>query len=282
MSEADEIKELLKDFHRVSGFRVSIHDSEFHEIISFPEQLTDFCKAIQRHPEQKRKCLTNDIYAFQRAQQAGEAYVYHCHCGLIESVTPIYHFGVLAGYLMIGQIMDQGAGEQVYALSYKLFESPGKARKIIAEIPCAEKETITAYIHLMTVVAEYITRTNKLRSRNRTLASLTKEYLDLNYTKRLSLGLLCRRFDCCKSTLMTSFKKEYSMTVNEYLTEVRLSVAAMLLKKSQKSVKEIAAECGFHDQNYFSRVFTKRTHCPPTKFRDNDNIKFISKKPLGE
>ncbi len=80
--------------------------------------------------------------------------------------------------------------------------------------------------------------------------------------------MLSNRFDCCRSILMTRFKNEYGLTINQYLTDVRLAAAVELLQKSQKSVKEIAAECGFSDQNYFSRLFTNRMHCSPTVYRD--------------
>ena len=36
---------------------------------------------------------------------------------------------------------------------------------------------------------------------------------------------------------------------------------------SRRSIKEIALDCGFSDQNYFSKVFLKETGKTPTQFR---------------
>ena len=39
------------------------------------------------------------------------------------------------------------------------------------------------------------------------------------------------------------------------------------LKNGRLSIKEIAAECGFAEQNYFSKAFSKKYGCSPSEFR---------------
>ena len=53
------------------------------------------------------------------------------------------------------------------------------------------------------------------------------------------------------------FKQETGGNFIEYLTEVRLRNARELLKDSGLSIKEICAESGYSDPNYFSRIFKK-------------------------
>ena len=66
---------------------------------------------------------------------------------------------------------------------------------------------------------------------------------------------------------MNCFKKAYNMTVNAYITKKRLELACELLKGGTQSIKSITASCGFHDQNYFSRVFLKEYNMTPTQYR---------------
>ena len=54
----------------------------------------------------------------------------------------------------------------------------------------------------------------------------------------------------------------------EYLTEVRLRNARELLKDSGLSIKEICAESGYSDPNYFSRIFKKYEGVTPSEFRE--------------
>jgi AraC-like DNA-binding protein len=44
--------------------------------------------------------------------------------------------------------------------------------------------------------------------------------------------------------------------------------AALLLKTTQKKVKEIAALCGYADYFYFCRVFREVYACTPTNYRE--------------
>ena len=61
------------------------------------------------------------------------------------------------------------------------------------------------------------------------------------------------------------------MTVNEYITNVRLTEAARMLSMPQDiSMYEIASRCGFSDQSYFSKVFSaKYGKCPREYGRHN-------------
>jgi two-component system response regulator YesN len=41
-----------------------------------------------------------------------------------------------------------------------------------------------------------------------------------------------------------------------------------MLKNTSKSIKEITAETGYNDQNYFSRLFKNKFGVSPTEFRN--------------
>ena len=61
--------------------------------------------------------------------------------------------------------------------------------------------------------------------------------------------------------------KKYGMTFRQMLNETRVKEAKKLLAKSQLSMKEIAAETGFRNANYFARTFKKLTGMAPREFR---------------
>ena len=54
----------------------------------------------------------------------------------------------------------------------------------------------------------------------------------------------------------------------EYVTGVRMKRARELLLEGGKSIKQICAEIGYSDPNYFSRIFKKYEGCTPTEFRE--------------
>ena len=79
-------------------------------------------------------------------------------------------------------------------------------------------------------------------------------------TEGLFLGRLC---------LSCKFKEETGENFIEYLTEIRLRSARELLQNSQYSIKEICAQSGYSDPNYFSRIFKKYEGVTPSEFREH-------------
>lgn len=253
----------------MSGIRISIHDAEFNEIYSYPKDSTPFCHCVQQDGHVLNECLTSDSFAFNKVKESGKVYVYKCRFGLIEAVAPIYHFGTLAGYIMMGQIREATDTSYSYILS-KAKDVVGTARaaKEITNTICPiERGLIDSYINIMTVLAEYLTSTNHLFSHNDKLPQLVREYINKNYASKISLSTLSLKFGCCNATLTKTFKKEYGTSIMAYLSTVRLKKAEKMITKSRKSFKEIANECGFYDQNYFSKAFTKAYGLSPKEYR---------------
>ena len=60
MQEELKVNSILKDFHKISGTRISIHDREFNEIYSYPHEILPFCKKIQENTDVLKMCKNND------------------------------------------------------------------------------------------------------------------------------------------------------------------------------------------------------------------------------
>lgn len=63
------------------------------------------------------------------------------------------------------------------------------------------------------------------------------------------------------------FKEEIGVTFINYVTDLRLNEAQELLKNPELSIKEITAQVGYNDQNYFSRIFKNKFGISPSEFR---------------
>ncbi|WP_260410642.1 helix-turn-helix domain-containing protein [Cohnella xylanilytica] len=70
--------------------------------------------------------------------------------------------------------------------------------------------------------------------------------------------------------LSRSFVRHLGVTPKEAITRRRIELACQLLLHSQRSVKEIAFEVGFADQNYFSRVFKATKAVTATEYRNKN------------
>lgn len=260
---------ILKELYNISGFRISIYDTEFNEIIAYPKNLSCFCSLVQKSSEGKQKCIQNDINAFEKVQSLKDVHIYKCHFGLCEAVTPLYSFGTLTGYLMMGQYLDDYSESKNNAFYAALPYAKNKndLSEALKQVPVSSKETIQSVITIMNVCAQYITLSNRLNHQKQDLAMEIKKYLDLNYSKKITIDLLCTHFFCSKSTLHTHFKQKFNQGINQYLTEIRIQHAENYLRNSKKTIGDITSLCGFSDQNYFTKAFAKHKNMSPTDFR---------------
>ncbi len=63
------------------------------------------------------------------------------------------------------------------------------------------------------------------------------------------------------------FKAEIGYTPQVYLNKLRMARACALLRGGRLSVSEIAAQLGFYDGMYFSKVFKRHYSMTPTEYR---------------
>lgn len=94
-------------------------------------------------------------------------------------------------------------------------------------------------------------------------------YIYDNYDKRISLDDMSRKFHISRSYLSKKFKTITGFGFKEYLINVRIKNACTLLLETNKSITDIAFECGFNDSNYFGDAFRHVKGISPNKYRKN-------------
>jgi YesN/AraC family two-component response regulator len=269
MGEQIELITMLKELHNISGFRISVYDTEFKEISAYPKELNSFCKYIQECKKGKESCKEYDTKAFEKVKQTKETYIYRCKFGLYEAVSPLYHFGILSGYLMMGQTLDNDEKSKafVYQSSSEYAKDKERLLDCINHIPLSSKDKISSCISIMKICADYITLSNRWKESEKEFSSRIKKYINQHYQEKITLDSLSDVFYCSRSTLTTNFKNSFHISIIEYLTKVRIEHAIKLLDNESMSIKNIAIACGYSDQNYFTKVFQKATGLTPRDYR---------------
>lgn len=94
-----------------------------------------------------------------------------------------------------------------------------------------------------------------------------KDYIDLNYTQKITLDNLAQQFFINKFYLTRLFKEQFGISVTSYLLQVRTTQAKQLLRFTDLSIEQISQKCGMNDANYFSRMFKKVEGITPGEYR---------------
>ncbi|MDL2289113.1 AraC family transcriptional regulator, partial [Oscillospiraceae bacterium OttesenSCG-928-F05] len=93
------------------------------------------------------------------------------------------------------------------------------------------------------------------------------EYISQNYSQKHTLGDLSARFNLSATYICTLFAKHYGATLTIFLTNLRMTKAARMMRESSAAFKEIAAACGYNDYFYFCKVFKNYYGMPPSEYR---------------
>jgi len=107
--------------------------------------------------------------------------------------------------------------------------------------------------------------------RGEKLGSLIREacdYIDRNFSEEVTLDLLCGQVHLSPYYFSKLFKEQTGENFIDYLTRTRLTYAANILRSTDRSIKEISAEAGYQDANYFSRIFKRWYGCTPSEYRE--------------
>ena len=84
----------------------------------------------------------------------------------------------------------------------------------------------------------------------------------------LRIGGVCLACGISASRLSARFRDEMDMTVNEYITFIRLENAKRLLLAGKHKVYEVADMVGYRNQAYFSTIFQEHTGMKPNKYHE--------------
>ncbi|WP_035334239.1 AraC family transcriptional regulator [Dokdonia sp. PRO95] len=72
--------------------------------------------------------------------------------------------------------------------------------------------------------------------------------------------------------LQDGFKRNYGMTVNDYIKEYRLKRALTMLTSEDKNVSEVVYALGLSSRSYFSKIFKEKYGISPSSLRRNPEI----------
>ncbi len=267
INDIEELKSHLLPFHYLTGFRVSIYNLDFREIFGFPRHACDFCLTIKKNPSANKLCLQSDYAAFIKARTTGKSCLYTCPFGLYEAVVPLFVDGILAGYLMVGQVTAESkqAISNIRYLAMPFVAGESRAMEQMNALPSLHSEKILASLPILEICANQIIVHGLIKPDIYTLPLKIKEFIDNHYTDELNINNICEHTCYSRSYIIKSFKDSYGYCISKYIESKRLSLAIELMHMSNASITEIASECGFNDPYYFSKVFKKVYGCSPSK-----------------
>ena len=93
------------------------------------------------------------------------------------------------------------------------------------------------------------------------------DYIELSLDRKICAGDLASLVGYTEYYLTEKFKKETGKSVSEYIRQMKIDRAKLLLQSTNMSVQEIAERLAFNTPNYFIQCFRDLTGSTPAQFR---------------
>jgi AraC family transcriptional activator of pobA len=103
-----------------------------------------------------------------------------------------------------------------------------------------------------------------------------KELLEINFRKERQPSFYAEQMGLSPNNFSKICKQYFLKTPSVLIQERVILEAKKLIHLSYKSMKQVAAELNFDDENYFSRYFKKHTGITPTVFRENVGVSIVA------
>lgn len=91
-------------------------------------------------------------------------------------------------------------------------------------------------------------------------------YINYNYALPLTVEQICQKFSVSRNSLQLLFKKNLNVPPKQYIAQVKLKKAKILIKENKYTISEISEMLGFTSIHYFSRKFKKEFNLSPSEY----------------
>lgn len=108
----------------------------------------------------------------------------------------------------------------------------------------------------------------KITSQADEIIMTAKSLLESRFSEKVVLEEIAGQMNISYVWFRTYFKKHTGFSPYDYLLNIRINHARLLLKNTSRTVKEISQASGFESQQQFSKTFKKKTGLTPLAFRN--------------
>lgn len=286
----DQIIRYLRYLSDTYGWQITIHDlghftfRYMQEFLPFRVHSNSYCVYLKNTPEIWEACISRQKRVLNSLEEPIRLGM--CHCGVEEYILPLTDGKEKIGFVSISGYRKETekAMGKIAHICDKYQLNREKVKKIYREglsdrIP--DKEQVYTLAAPLVIMLEHLYLKEKEKYpecfeetfQQDTVLDRVLQYLEHFYAKPVKVQELCTHCGCSRSYLSHMFKKQTGKNISQYINELRIAEARILLADTDDSITDIALSTGFSSLNYFTGTFRKLCGCSPTFYRKEEKKK---------
>lgn len=181
--------------------------------------------------------------------------------------------------LLFNNIYDQPfivLNDEEFSEMHRLFD------KLASELDFKDsysQAVVRAYLQLMLALSSKVKKAGSSYSKEEVLnhpIGKFKTLLEEHFKRERSPSFYAKKLGIAPNTFSKQCAAYFLKSPSQLIHERVILEAKKQIHLTYKSMKEIAAELNFDDENYFSRYFKKHTSITPTTFREDVGISIVA------
>jgi len=269
-----EVQQLIDSFARCFRVRFTIFSTSGEDmILGFPYGVSSFCEIVREKLHLLPACRSQNLVMCRKCEKEQEPVVYRCHAGIYEAVTPITmgkDNQTIIGYAMIGQFRvkgDKDVQKNLAGISETAGLDSAVLRDAFLELPLYNKEEFHNIINFFSVLVNFIVKGEYIKVKKLGLAEKISSYLDNHIAEQITIDAVASAVYRSESNIYHSVKQRYGISFKQLYTIKRIQCFEQLITAEPNlTITEAALKVGFEDPLYFSRIYKKNRHIPPSVF----------------
>lgn len=265
----ENLRKVFHDFYILTQLRIVLIDSEFNELLSYPEKQYGFCAEIRRNMDVHSKCLASDKAGCLACANSKELNIYRCHMGLVEAVIPILDGGEILGYVMFGQILKSDTCDMERRRLKRTFANwPYRSiDSVVDEIPTRSEEELNAAATILQALTTYVLFNRWVAPKKYDFIRRLDTYIQEHLRGPITVDDICLSFGIARTRLYSVATDYLGCGIAEYIRKKRIFHAKEFLEKTDLPISQIVYDTGFCDYSHFSRVFKEETGITAREYR---------------
>ncbi len=267
----EKLNEILRLVHSLTGITVAILDLNLNSVARYPEEKCPFCAYIQSVPDGLSRCVESDFQLLKRCTEQKSSVSHTCHAGLRDTAFPIYGNGIPIGYLIFGQVIEDGEKHIPFSLVRNNLQGLNLNAKLLKvyydKLFFVSQDKIDSASKLIQMLLDHVLSERLITQMSDTPFEDALKFINDNFTEKINVTDLCQQVGTCKNVLYKQFETHLGCSIKTYINGRRILLAEQLLKTTDYPISDISSMVGFSDYNYFCRVFKAKIHLTPLQYR---------------
>lgn len=192
-------------------------------------------------------------------------------CGMVTNIC--IHAGVLITLASFPQEAGESIIKELEQTLIHFFNEKG-CSEIRVEKACGRGQSISfteLYEEILrrnaNVGAILVPEVTEKKKNKQQIVEEIEKIINTQYNLPLTIESIAKMMHFTPNYIGTTFKIVKKISINRYLTNVRLEKAEELLKDKELTINDIAIQCGYNDITYFHTTFKKEKGITPSEYR---------------